>query len=514
MINQNWYNLNSSRRYPLDDVATGENDVGVSMPHDIIVDCHLRYPELIGIYAYVSSVHLSEHLVSVTLLAANVPAVTTDCLSSDSISEVEFVPLGAVSVPRAELLPGRQYAIDAHYPGVGGWIVFGPGIQDTEYFGRFSTVAQGMLCPRVARAYPALPIPSMAKIHQADALTGLVNIRAGNDIKIVKDQRMIQGEIRDALVLSLDTANSASNLLDRYRGPCSGRPESKTCSKPAIESINGVRPDCNGNIELELTTTCVDVGDDVGGGGQVVDYCFGLGEACLPGDLPVDGRLPNDYDDQCLTVEGSAGSDDIAPVDPDEETGLITVSSSSCSLLPLLETFTTLDSGWAVMQGAFVLGGGSWTANTKTLRNIAVWADCIDFSVLDKTCTIDLQLSTDTVMPEGGLLIGWNDSGGYYLADIYKPGDRFRVRYYTGAHFVDIGQTTPMGLRYDVDYTIEVRVADLGGGQAQVRCRLYDGANLLTTISFTTTQLNDPGLFGLQASKSLTAFKSFLLEDS
>ena len=118
------------------------------------------------------------------------------------------------------------------------------------------------------------------------------------------------------------------------------------------------------------------------------------------------------------------------------------------------------------------------------------------------------------MVPEGGLILGWNDGGGYYIADIYKPGDRFRVRYYTGAHFIDIGQTTPLGLRFDKVYKIEVRTDDLGGGLTQVRCRLYVASQLLTTITFTTAQLVAASLFGLHASKSITFFDSFLLEDN
>ena len=38
LFNNNWFNLNSTRRYPIDDSATGESDTGLDFPNDIIVD--------------------------------------------------------------------------------------------------------------------------------------------------------------------------------------------------------------------------------------------------------------------------------------------------------------------------------------------------------------------------------------------------------------------------------------------------------------------------------------------
>jgi len=51
--NQNWYNLQSTRRYPLDDISTGVDDAGAFIREDIIVDCHIRFPNTLGEYLYI-----------------------------------------------------------------------------------------------------------------------------------------------------------------------------------------------------------------------------------------------------------------------------------------------------------------------------------------------------------------------------------------------------------------------------------------------------------------------------
>jgi len=154
VIAHNWYNLNSTRRFPLDTAATGESDAGESIPDDVLVDCHLRFPEAAGRYVYISSMHVSASLISLTFLASDTPAKESNCPSlSASLAQRDFVPLAAVSVPRTELVPNRQVPVDASYPGVGGWVVFGVGIENKDFFGRFSTVQQSMLAPRASRAY-------------------------------------------------------------------------------------------------------------------------------------------------------------------------------------------------------------------------------------------------------------------------------------------------------------------------------------------------------------------------
>ena len=124
--NQNWYNLQATRRYPLDDISTGVDDHGAFIRDDIIVDCHVRFPNNIGSYLYVQGITVSSGLVTVVFgVAAHINATTGTTVA-------------AITVPKP-VMPYMHYNIQAIVPGVSGWIVFGPGI--TEHFvGRYDSL--------------------------------------------------------------------------------------------------------------------------------------------------------------------------------------------------------------------------------------------------------------------------------------------------------------------------------------------------------------------------------------
>jgi hypothetical protein len=48
ILNNNWFNINSTRRYPVDDFATGASDEGFELPNDIITDIRIRFPRSAG----------------------------------------------------------------------------------------------------------------------------------------------------------------------------------------------------------------------------------------------------------------------------------------------------------------------------------------------------------------------------------------------------------------------------------------------------------------------------------
>lgn len=209
-----WYAQNSVRRYPLSDAASGETDDGRSLPNDILVDCHLRFPLAIGQYAFLGSVHVSDKLVSLVLLAAMRPAIESDCAIYPD--EASFMPLAAISLPRSQLVEARQVAVSPLYPGVGGWVVFGA--CQTNFQGRFSTTPQSMLLPRTARPYSPLPVTEAGKLRVVPQLTGLVLLKAGSDMTLTRQTLSIDGENRSAIVLALKD-QPGRNVLADYTGP-------------------------------------------------------------------------------------------------------------------------------------------------------------------------------------------------------------------------------------------------------------------------------------------------------
>ena len=318
--NHNWYNLNSTRHYPLDDNATGETDDGLQLPNNILLDCHIRYPETVGRYLYISSTSVTDNLVTLTFLASNTTSYDTSLVAQTST----FVPVAAITLKK----PVDQYvhyALSAMYPGVGGWIVFGSGIEEA-FSGKFATPEQTLLAPKAARNYRTLPVDSIKKVETNTALTGLVTIESSQTVEVVKATRTILGASRDVLVLRLSDLFDR-NLLKLMRGSCGDRPESNACSPPGIELINNVTPDCLGNLTINFTGHTQADPYASGSGGVLLNTGLGLSDACEDNDIPdKDGNLPNDHKDECASEE-SASSDAVTDV---SET--LTEESEDCAL--------------------------------------------------------------------------------------------------------------------------------------------------------------------------------------
>ena len=121
--NQNWYNLNESRDYPLADTASVIDDKGNRLPQGIITDIRVRWPDWAGEYAFLGSVAVTSGAVTATVL----------CATNLGNVDESYIPLAVVSVPLEDLEQGRQYAMQSMYPGSFGYITFGAGITNNFY---------------------------------------------------------------------------------------------------------------------------------------------------------------------------------------------------------------------------------------------------------------------------------------------------------------------------------------------------------------------------------------------
>jgi hypothetical protein len=557
----NWYNLNSTRRYPIDTAATGEGDNGENLPDDVLLDCYLRFPNTAGNYAYVGSVHSTPQLVSLTFIGSPEPAVTplpcpdvsisisSSSSSSSSVSSSSsssssspvlgelapapvpldsVVPLAVLSLPRANLVPNQQYMVEPLIAGVGGWVVFGVGLENQSFMARFSSVQQTMLMPRVCQAYKPLPVPSMSKLYHP-GLQDKVTIAGAGDVEVVSEQRTIEGITQDALIVRLRaTPDGEEEILSQFVGPCGGRPESGTCSKLAIETINTVEPDCSGNLVIDWTGTCVEVGTDDTNEGQIIDFCIGLSSACLDDNF---GLLTfiNTCSDE-LRFPAGVGPGDFLPPDPVPVPGLpsISISEMSCSNLPITESLTDGNArDFTVASGSFAFQGGIYTSTDPGRRNVSIWPNCGYDSVEEKVATLDLRLNftatTAATSDNGGLIFGFTETGtttsvqqSYYIAEIDKFTDTFRIKYWTGTHFVEVAASPPgaLGLTYGTDYTIEVSLTSASPTLTDVTAVLKAGVSPLVTISPSLNNLKDTDIwFGLGANRSITQFLVFTLAD-
>jgi hypothetical protein len=338
---------NESRFFPFDDSATLLDDLRQRPPLEILADVRLRVPAPAGKYVYVGSLAVTPLLVTAVFMA------------SDSLLD-PGQPVAAVS---ARLPVERHYpvAVAAQAVGTGGWAAFGD-LTGLLYRGQFSRPQQSLLSPLAAAAYPVPPV-ELVRSSGGTPLYGLVHLRGGNDLEIVRECREVPGHAvasyhesycdgtapgmvsRDVVVFRLrDKAPAAArNVFSIYSGPCADRPASRNCGDPQpVEFLGAVAPDCQGNITLELkgcldalavreTVTWDEHQDPVYSdrtSGVILACALSLADACVTATrLPdAEGRLPSDYEHLCLAESvtsvsdggsgGSGGSGDIVSSRP------------------------------------------------------------------------------------------------------------------------------------------------------------------------------------------------------
>jgi hypothetical protein len=294
-----WMNSNEVRNYPLHDSATKQSAAGAIFPDDIIADMNIMVPESAGRFVYVSSAAVTPGLVSLTFLATDTDPFSPEPSSSSSGSS-GLVPLAVITVQKPVVLY-KNYAIEALYPGVAGWIAFGSGVEElTNVSYRFESPEASLLDSKAVRAYRDYPVTSVGKDARLINMTGLVTIQGEGDVVVGKQVRTINGRKREVIAVGLDLELNATEILRKYAGACGERPEDRTCTrgKPFL-SINGVVPDCEGNIDiifegLDVTQMRVE-------NGMIIDLPIGLDDVCSTFD-------PSRYDPEDLCEEQPSSS--------------------------------------------------------------------------------------------------------------------------------------------------------------------------------------------------------------
>ena len=475
--NQAWYNLNSTRDYPLADVASAIPDAGGRLPQAIITDLRIRWPDLLGTYAFFGSVSASKGAVTATVLAA------TDIANTGAT----YTPIASVSVPLASLDIGRQYALEAMYPGTFGYISFGEGAL-VPWHGAFSSPEQSLLASRAARAHSALPVSSLGRLHDAVALTGVVNIAAAKPLEIVKGEREIGGIERDVIIIRLrDESHPATTTgavgtspFEEYVGNCGKRPESNNCGDPVpLESINAVPPDCEGIICINFKG-CATVGKNTDDCGIVVDCGIGLTETCEPPQIPtMEGLLPSEHGVD-LPPEPPAPEPD-PPVEESVSDSIVTSIA-----LPYCDGFADLVADYfSVESGSWTFAGDDspedlciddspadpadldYSYSTEAgvshgTRNISLWTP--DAQTFYRKYQTDIKLlAGDTGMKRnGGIVINYKatDDGtsNFFLLELDHDDAEFRLVYFNGLAYVPLAFQLLPGLSLNSWYNLEVRV--------------------------------------------------------
>jgi hypothetical protein len=552
--NNNWYNLNSTRKYPLDEGCSGVDDQGTTLPATIITDLNIRLPLSVGQGAMLSSLVVTNNLVAATFLATDRPIVEYFSSSQSSATAPDyFKPLCAVSLVKPVEI-GVPYPLTAFVDGVLGWIVFGEGI-NTNYNGKFASIEQSGLSTKVCRYYRDYPVKTIGKKDSTTLLSGLVKLVEGRDVSITKQERTIDGELKTAVVFSLKDRTTES-VLSLYNSPCNARPESKTCDMESLEFINSVGPDCSGNINVIFENPFRAAEYPNGLGGIALDYPIGLIDACTAKDNLPDstGRLPTEYqnNDECNSS---------SITDPDENvlqnTGVLPppqeISSTTIDIidLPASLTFNSESTAyWQTVLGNFVfitdlvpltdqngntsigysegtdsgtiVADESYASSNNAGLNVSLWFNGDYSTTLNKRIRTDLKLIEINGYGNGFLVLNYraNNSGTsdqFFAIEISKPTASFNIKKFNGLNFTVLGTVSDLPIEPGGWYRIQAEITQgTSPSLTQLNVKLYalaDMSLLAALVIQTNSYLPATGKVGIGSYRAEARFASFYMEE-
>lgn len=531
--NQNWYNLQSTRRYPLDDKSTGVDDAGAFIRDDILVDCHIRFPETLGNYLYVQGITVSANLITIVFGAA------------ETLTSTDNPTVAAISVSKPAAA-NVHYAVEALQDGVSGWVVFGPGV-DTNFTGRYTTPAQTYIGLRNARPYRPLPIPTLGKIDLGTSLSGLVRLTATppvtatyiDETLLASDQRLPKYDPQTqttnfepvrAILFSTEAPNIAFNPLTYFLGPCGQRPESGTCPKTPIERINGLQPDCaTGNINI-VGGNGLTVRTFAECGGLDVTTPLGLEESCAPDREK--GKQPKDN----CPCDDPYNKTDYYCWPPFTRDGAICEENSEpCPALPICVSFSPCHEPlFEIVSGSFsvatalappvccppepgITSHEIYAATRPGSTNIALYRGCASDWAFNHTISVEVQPRSAGARQNGGVVANYMrvTEGGRcktkYIAAIVDLGaSELQIYRFDGSVLIK-----EAGLNVTTDtthwYKLSVTAASAGTATA-ITAALYD-ITAGTQIASLVTNVEDyeavNGRAGLFTNNSAAYFNKF-----
>lgn len=576
--NQNWYNLQATRRYPLDDKTTGEDDAGRPIRDDIIVDCHIRYPSTVGQYLFIQGINVSASLITVVIGAA------------DNLDDTECPTVAAVTIEKPAARNVNE-PITAFVPGLSGWITFGPGI-DTDFVGRYSTPIQTFIQQRNARPYTPLPVPSLGKDTVAEYLQGIVNIVAEAPVTATYHAEYTLPKYDpetgntnvlpvQAIVFSTDAPTAQFNPQTFFLAPCSQRPESGTCNKPPLERINGVEPNCEtGNINIIFGGGLNGIPFEECGGLDILTD-LGLTLACnrVPDsekkrkdDCPCDNDdgiseycWPAGPDSESATTDKNfnSGSPGFGVIDVNDGFGLGQNSDNNatgstetgflfgfeCATLPVCVSFnecTECGSNGAVSVDEFetpngffksaaisappICGSGGsglsphnvWLSGNNAGMNISLYRTCAGDWAYDKEVAVDVRIKSGGLRQNGGVILNYVrvvEAGvaksKYFAAVLDAAGSELQLYRFNGSLLI---KENSVSIGHTQGHWYRVSAVATGtNGSATITATLYD-ITAATPVATLTTSVTDyeviNGRSGIIANASSTYFNKFEIAQS
>lgn len=467
-------NLNDVRSYPFADSASLIDDAGRRLPEYVLNDCHIWWPDIYGRVGFVSAV-----TVSPSLITAVFSAYDEDTAVSTAIAAL------SISLP---VTPYRSYAVQAMQGGVGGWAAVGrvPMAAAMETW-LFSTPTSARLLDRLAQSYPVYPVRTLGEYENPTALKGHVNLVAAGGLTIEEGLREIDGEQKRCIVFGLDP-DQLPGLYELFAGPCGRRPESQTCSKTPIRTINGVEPDCNGLLYIEVDDSTgvlegkLDVTDDAEGdsGGVALFTPVEVADVCDP----VTPFAPR-YEDTC--GQHSSSSFAVEPVSSSSTASEEELSSSlsvSSVSYPMDDPNELLD--WSLFDGLdsdhyvpdwepAVSGfGGAYRPNMDDGRLILPTADVPDERRLfNNAYRVEMDETNRSARLDLSFLLSYSD-----LSDLELGSDHDRVAHIYLENMFPLTDSEHRGWRVRLQY----RRTSLNAVTLTANVQYSDGSGSWLTI--------------------------------
>jgi len=243
IVTKEFLNENAFSNYPIDAEATYEpyKVEDVSRINSLLLDLRISIPYNIANTAFIAGIKVSESLVSVIIMGvknsinyvAHVPPQPN--FNSSEYDAFSAVVLGTVTADRTLALTQTPIAISGELPGVGGWVVFGPGIENTGSWS-FSGPESSMISSLAVSRYDYSGVTTIAKKGFQATLDGNISLVGQNGIEVVEDY---------SNTISIKFSGTVSEIktsLSEYKGECGLRPETNTCTFNPIKSINNINP--------------------------------------------------------------------------------------------------------------------------------------------------------------------------------------------------------------------------------------------------------------------------------
>lgn len=217
-----YYDSNETRAFPL----VGDDDGAI--PHDAIVDCIIQAPASYGD--------------QLTLISVSITDLVVSCVLA-----IDGTPVAYLTVLQSALETHRALAVRPILTGVTGFMAFGEGVrrQRLRVDGAYKFLPEALLSYQDALGSATMQVGP-------HSLVGLVTLEAGPGIEIVPEELTIKTETAAlvtvmAAVIKATDPKMASDPIPGCLRPAEGNPKVHP-----ITSINGVVPDCDGELTLQI----------------------------------------------------------------------------------------------------------------------------------------------------------------------------------------------------------------------------------------------------------------------